>query len=92
VLHSAVLAAPISIRAKRQTETAAAAKFLRSLIPYSYDDTGPPIAHYHADMSQAYKEKTLEDFVKGTTAILCATEAAGMVHYGLLLRDWNIDN
>lgn len=62
-----------------------AADQLRTLLQFAYDEDHPPIAHYHAEMSSSYKTRTFEDFLNGTTGILCATEAAGMVSASLLL-------
>lgn len=58
-----------------------AAQYLRKQLKFKYNDSEPPIAHYHAEMSDEYKERTLADFISGKTAILCATEAAGMVSH-----------
>jgi superfamily II DNA helicase RecQ len=57
-----------------------AAQHLRKKLSFNYNYEQPPVAHYHADMSDEYKERTLTDFINGKIAVLCATEAAGMVN------------
>ena len=64
-----------------------ATKHLKSLLPKQYHDK---VNWYHSEMSPTYKIEEYEEYVKGETWGLCATDSFGMVSARFNTTSWRL--